>query len=97
MPVQTRSVSVTMTGAWVRIVAEDSLRQFLDAENVGANNIGFYRAPTGNNNAAPAPAGIGSLGVNTIVSGGSYGGQVVTNELWAIGTIGDVLTVFVSV
>lgn len=92
-------VSITVSATWQRVAAEDPSRGALELMNVGSNNMGVYFAPAGNNNTAPAPTGIGSKGVHTLVPTGSYepdGGFIPFNEIWVIGTASDNLTAFVS-
>lgn len=91
--------SITVSASWQRVCAEDYGRASLNLMNVGANNMGIYFAPIGNNGATPAPTGIGSAGVYTIVPTGSFepdGGWVPANEVWVIGTASDKLTCSVS-
>lgn len=87
--------SITVSAAWQRVLPEDNTRGALELMNAGANNMGLYWAPLGNNKTVPTPTGIGSKGVFTLVPTGSFepaGGFIPTNELWVIGTASDNFT-----
>lgn len=85
----------TMTGSWVRLLAENKSRTLLLLANVGDNNVGIYFAALGNANTPPVPTGIGEEGVFTMVPSGTYAPPPVPlGEVWAIGTISDVVTAY---
>ncbi len=91
-PTVTASTGTTMDATWKRIFTENTRRRTMLITNDGANNVGIYFAAIGNANVTPAPVGIGSAGVHTMVPGGDFVPPPLhLGEVWAIGTASDVV------